>query len=393
VAKKGLNLYPTLITVIYQTLMKGAAPFFLILLCLYLFFGIALMAIAFFNKQRETHYLSLSFILRALLYLAPSIYIYNIGIEWSVWITGPIKVFIIPLNFLFIKTLFEEDKSWKRNDIWHFVPFFLDTIFTFVIAYSHANDVVNNNQIDIKEALSTVWEGNFYYTLLSFVARVVSMGQWIIYSLLTIPLIRSVIHTQKLVLSQINFNYINWLKGITYLFIVMGLFEGMAIFGIYNHPLASLSMFLVLIIYAFYFFLFVVLYYTESDKFMFENNPAAIESGVKEEEENCECLKRFIEQGIFLNPDLNLQKAATQLGIPKYKLTQFVHEEGHASFYSFVNFYRVEKSKALLLTIPDCQVIESVFRDSGFNSRSTFFRVFKEFTGETPGHYLHNNKA
>jgi YesN/AraC family two-component response regulator len=56
-------------------------------------------------------------------------------------------------------------------------------------------------------------------------------------------------------------------------------------------------------------------------------------------------VERFIEMGIFLNPDLNLQKAATQLDIPKYKLTQFVQEEGYGSFYSFVNFYRVEKKQ------------------------------------------------
>lgn len=64
-----------------------------------------------------------------------------------------------------------------------------------------------------------------------------------------------------------------------------------------------------------------------------------------------------------------------------------------SSFYSFVNFYRVEKSKVLLKLIPDTYVIESIIEESGFNSRSTFFRVFKEFTGETPGHFLQNNKA
>jgi hypothetical protein len=58
-------------------------------------------------------------------------------------------------------------------------------------------------------------------------------------------------------------------------------------------------MFLGLIIYAFYFFLFVVLYSTESNRFLLENNQAVIESDVKEEDENSEWLSDLLKWESF----------------------------------------------------------------------------------------------
>lgn len=366
---------------------EEAAIFFSILLVIYLILGLILFVFAFLRNQKEINYLSISYILRAILFIAPSIFIYNINLEFSVWITGPIKVFIIPLNYLFVRKLFERDKSWKKNDIWHFAPFFLDSILTIIVASNHAGEVVNGSQLDIKEMFNVVWEGNFYYTLLSSVARSISFIQWTLYFILSIPLVKKCIHYQKQEKSQINYKYLNWLQGITVLFIIMGFFEGLGIFGVYGYPPVFLAMFFNLIVYAFYFLFFILQF---SDEFKLGiNNTIDSPTNLKiEEKEDKEWLHRFIELEIFLEPDLTLQKTALLLNLPKYKLTQFIRIEGHTSFYSFVNFYRVKKSKELLLTIPDCQVIESVYRDSGFNSRSTFFRVFKEFTGETPGHYI-----
>jgi len=369
---------------------EEVAIFFLILLVIYSILGVILFIFAIFRKKNEIHYLSVSYLLRAILLIAPSIFIYNVNLEFSVWITGPIKVFIIPLNYLFVRKLFETDKSWKKNDIWHFTPFFLDCILTFIVASNHASEVVNGNQLDVKEMFHTVWEGNFYFTLLSSVGRSISFLQWTFYFILTIPLVKKCIRYQKQEKSQINYRFINWLKGVTVLFIIMGLFEGLAIFGVYSYPPFFLAMFILLIVYAFYFFHFVVLFSKEFDVEMEQSVelPKAIKTGNNHDRK---WLDTFIELEVFSDPDLSLQKAALKLNLPKYKLTQFIQIEGHSNFYSFVNFYRVQKSKTLLRSIPDTYVIESVIKDSGFNSRSTYFRVFKEFTGETPGRYLQNN--
>jgi AraC-like DNA-binding protein len=166
----------------------------------------------------------------------------------------------------------------------------------------------------------------------------------------------------------------------------MGVFDGAAIFGVYQTALGFISWFVFLIINAFFFLLFVLL---------FSDQDIAIEVSVnndlvKEEPSEVKCCwkKQFAELELFLYSDLTLQKTSVELNIPKYRLTQLIREEGFDSFYSFVSHYRVEKSKTLLRKLPDLHVIESVIQDSGFKSRSTFFRVFKEFAGITPGQYI-----
>ncbi|MFA9393049.1 MAG: helix-turn-helix domain-containing protein [Prolixibacteraceae bacterium] len=376
--------------------MKEISIFFVILLCLYLFFGAALFFLAIFSRKKETAYLSVSFILRALLYLAPSILIFHVNLEFSVWITGPIKVFIIPLNYLFVKKLFDQNKSLALKDLWHFLPFLIDLILTIVIASNHAVEVVNGSQINMKDALDTVWENNFYYTLLSTTARSISFIQWSVYSILTVPLIKTCLNFQKMEYSQINYQFIKWLKGIVVLFILMGLFEGLGIFGIYSYPPFFILMFLFLIFYAFYFFLFVVLFSHEIKvNFEMESNDAPeIEFRPELEEFDSHLwLQQFLDKDLYLDPELTVQKASFLLNIPKYRLTQMVRDDGYSSFYSFVNYFRVERSKVLLNQLPDSFVVESVYHDSGFKSRSTYFRVFKEFTGLTPGAYLNKCRS
>jgi AraC-like DNA-binding protein len=371
--------------------MREVAFLFSILMLLFLFFGIALFVFSFFRRQKEINYLSVSYILRALLYLAPGIFIFNVNIEWSVWITGPIKVVLIPLNYLYVRKLFEADKSIRLKDLWHFVPFVFDCILTFVVAANHASEVVNYNHLDVNKALGTVWEGNFYYTLLSTTARTISFLQWTVYSVFTVPLIKKCIAYQKESESKIDYHYVIWLKFIVVLFVFMGLFEGLAIFGVYNHPPVFILMGIFLLLYAFYFFIFAILFSDEKYRHFLKMQDDPVSMVFKPELEIIDehlWLQKFLELDLYLDPELTLHKASVILGIPKYKLSQHIRNDGYANFYSFVNLFRVEKSKMLLKLLPDTHVIESVAKESGFNSRSTYFRVFKEFTGKTPREYI-----
>lgn len=368
---------------------KQVSYFFIVLLFLFAFLGVMLVLFSVFKKRKEINYLSLSFLLRAVHLVAPSLFILQANIEFSVWITGPIKVFIIPLNYLFVRKIFDSDKSWQKRDLWHFVPFLLNCCLTFPIAYYHASDVVNNSNIDVDKAFRTVWDGNFYYTLLSTVGRSISFLQWTFYFIITLPLIRKCIKKLKWERSNINVQYIRWLNGIVLVFILMGLFEGLAIFGVYSRPIPFLLNFLFLIFYGFYFFLFVVLFSGEEEVFLDKESETEDEQPVLEIDE-LQWLKKFERDEVYLDPELTLQKTAVFLQLPKYKLTQSIKEQGYSSFYSFVNYYRVERSKKLLEGLPSAYVVESVISDAGFKSRSTFFRVFKELTGITPGQYMHN---
>ncbi len=86
----------------------------------------------------------------------------------------------------------------------------------------------------------------------------------------------------------------------------------------------------------------------------------------------------------FLDPDLTLPALAGRAGLPAYQLSQVLNEQLGRNFYEFVNGFRIEKAKTLLGDPAAAAKLLAVAYDSGFRSKSTFNRVFKEMTGSTP---------
>ncbi|WP_073170660.1 helix-turn-helix domain-containing protein [Tangfeifania diversioriginum] len=101
-------------------------------------------------------------------------------------------------------------------------------------------------------------------------------------------------------------------------------------------------------------------------------------------------IDEFKENEYYLDPDISLQELAGKLNISKHKLSKIIKDEGYDNFYVLINHFRIQKSKILLSKMPNNHVIESVVTESGFKSRSTFYRVFKDSTGLTPKEYICN---
>ncbi len=89
----------------------------------------------------------------------------------------------------------------------------------------------------------------------------------------------------------------------------------------------------------------------------------------------------------YLNPDLNMELLAEKIKIPKYQITEVLSTEIGKNFFQFVNYYRVEAVKVMLLDPKNYYSIEAIGYECGFSSKSTFYTVFKSMTGETPVSY------
>jgi AraC-like DNA-binding protein len=74
------------------------------------------------------------------------------------------------------------------------------------------------------------------------------------------------------------------------------------------------------------------------------------------------------------------------LGIPKYLLTEVLNVAMGKNFFRLVNEYRVEAVKKMLMKKKEYS-IEAIGYECGFNSKSSFFTVFKNITGLTPLQY------
>ncbi len=103
--------------------------------------------------------------------------------------------------------------------------------------------------------------------------------------------------------------------------------------------------------------------------------------------------KHFKEAKPFTNPDYNLQLLTNELAISRQNLSQTINEVFDKNFYQLVNEYRVEEFKRLS-NLPQYQhlTLLGLALEAGFNSKSSFNRIFKETTGQTPSQYLKSKK-
>lgn len=90
----------------------------------------------------------------------------------------------------------------------------------------------------------------------------------------------------------------------------------------------------------------------------------------------------------YINMDLTLKDLATALDTYPHYVTQVLNTVFNQNFYDFINTYRVEEVQRRLHD-PQFKnlTILAVAYDCGFNSKSSFNRIFKQKTGLTPSQY------
>ena len=93
-------------------------------------------------------------------------------------------------------------------------------------------------------------------------------------------------------------------------------------------------------------------------------------------------------QQVFLRSDITLPKLAEELGCSGNHLSQVINSEFNASFFEFLNQYRIDYAKDLLGQAkgPVKSILDIAFT-VGFNSNSAFYTAFKKRTGMTPAQY------
>lgn len=91
----------------------------------------------------------------------------------------------------------------------------------------------------------------------------------------------------------------------------------------------------------------------------------------------------------YLNPDLKLQDLAISIGCSSVELSQILNLHLNTNFTDFVNQYRVEE---FIMRVKDKSAakytLASLSEQSGFSSRTSFFRSFKKIKGTTPAEYI-----
>jgi len=96
---------------------------------------------------------------------------------------------------------------------------------------------------------------------------------------------------------------------------------------------------------------------------------------------------------LFLDSRLSIKTVADKLGMSVNHLSQVINQQSGKNFFKFINEYRVEAAKKLLLDHSSQKyTILAIAYDCGFNSKSSFNTIFKQYTGKTPSDFIENSK-
>jgi len=92
------------------------------------------------------------------------------------------------------------------------------------------------------------------------------------------------------------------------------------------------------------------------------------------------------EERPYLDPSLTLTDLTRAVGVNTTVLSHLINKGFDKNFNDFINEHRINEVKSKLRAADDETVLAIAF-DSGFNSKATFNRAFKKFTGMTPREY------
>ncbi len=86
---------------------------------------------------------------------------------------------------------------------------------------------------------------------------------------------------------------------------------------------------------------------------------------------------------LYRDPTLTLRQLSDATDTSVHHLSEVLNQHLGTSFYDFVNSWRIEEAKLLLLQDINRSVLD-IAMDVGFNSKSTFYVAFKKLTDRSP---------
>ena len=144
---------------------------------------------------------------------------------------------------------------------------------------------------------------------------------------------------------------------------------------------------------------------TETKENISQNLPLNFQSSLEDEEKNYSKTINFDEKftniwlkmdqmvrqkELFRDCDLNLDQLASKTEINKYQISEMLNNYKNKPFYRYINEYRIDYFKNMVeKAIEKNENINflSFAFESGFKSKSSFNRYFKEIIGKTPSEY------
>ncbi|MCL6267192.1 helix-turn-helix domain-containing protein [Flagellimonas myxillae] len=101
-----------------------------------------------------------------------------------------------------------------------------------------------------------------------------------------------------------------------------------------------------------------------------------------------EILDKVLENKYYLNPEITIKSLANLMQLNRNGLSHSINKGLDKNFNDFINELRVDEVKRILNNQTHTHLtLLGIGLESGFNSKASFNRAFKKFTGQTPSEY------
>lgn len=319
---------------------------------------------------------------------------------------APINYLIPPLGYFYVRSVLNNESNFNKADIWHFIPFLLFIINYLPVYMMSAPEKINLLQSIIVKVIKTpeTKQG----LLPEYIDHLSRITQSIIYLILQWKLLIG--FKNKLINPKYEghtIHVLRWLKIFNWSFTLV-LFSTISVYIFILIIPNSIHLDLIIIVCT----LFIALGYLTLSSFLLLNPEVlfglpyansskqkneesskikvAKASSLKDYEREIKLLENYFkEKKPYLNDTLNINEVAIGIGIPSRELSFMLNQHFNQRFTDFVNAYRVQYViEKIKQGYCNKYTIETLSKQAGFTSKSTFNAAFKKIMNLTPSQFI-----
>ena len=290
-----------------------------------------------------------------------------------------------PALYLYTRTLTNPSYNIRWTQLLHLIPYLFFKISSWAIKEPQSFETY------------FVHDDTLWYRILFGVCGIVS---WVVYLWLTGVVLTRHRRQIRNEFSTIDmFKKIGWVMFIVIFYILYCISVFLwGLFSVINITNESITIFnysvLLFFIYIFGFYGLKQrdIFSRDAKTFDEEKLQSTLLSNAEAEKISKKLISYFEKDRPYLNPELNMTFLSEKLKVQKHYLTEVLNKNIGKNFFQFVNEYRINEVKKQLSDQSNPYSIEAIGYECGFNSKSTFFSVFKNITGQTPKEYQLSNE-
>lgn len=324
---------------------------------------------------------------------------------------APLTFLVPPLGYLYVRSVLYNEKRWQSIDFLHLLPFvffIINYLPFFLSPYDYKLEIVTRTIQDknfgIEKQLGFLPESVFY------LFRPIQATLYIIFQWrLILTFNRN--NPNQTISDQIK-RVTRWLSTFTLassgflvaFFIVLVLYFTQE--NLFTSSELTLIPNIILVISHFAVFTYLLINpqvltglpfirYKETPSSLVENETVKVPFILENYSKEIKVLEKYFQtQKTYLQPNLAISQVAVETKIPNRDLSYIINNYYQKRFNDYLNEMRLTHFLSQIdANTLDNLTIEAIAFDSGFSSKTSFYRAFNRFYGCTPSEYLETLKA